>query len=75
MNVSLFAKPVPFSFFFFSKWSKRFFLLRSLVDRCQIMTHTCKKKDDKFVWKPFESPLSICSKAVQFMEDLALITA
>ena len=39
------------------------------------MTETCKKKDDKFVWKPFESPLSICSKAVQLMEDLALITA
>ena len=36
-----------------------FFLTRSLIDRCQIVTDTCKNNVSKFVWKPFKSPLSI----------------
>ena len=36
-----------------------FFLTRSLIDRCQIVTDTCKNNVSKFVWKPFKSPLSL----------------
>ena len=36
-----------------------FFLTRSLIDRCQIVTDTCKNDVLKFVWKPFKSPLSL----------------
>ena len=35
------------------------FLTRSLIDRCQIVTDTCKNNVSKFVWKPFKSPLSL----------------
>ena len=35
------------------------FVTRSLIDRCQIVTDACKKNVSKFVWKPFESPLSL----------------
>ena len=34
-----------------------FFLAHSLIDRCQIVTDTCKNNVSKFVWKPFKSPL------------------
>ena len=38
----------------------RFFsLTRSLIDRFQIVTDTCKNNVSKFVWKPFKSPLSL----------------
>ena len=30
-----------------------------LIDRCQIVTDTCKNNVSKFVWKPFKSPLSL----------------
>ena len=36
-----------------------FFLMRSLIDRCQIVTDICKNNVSKFVWKPFKSPLSL----------------
>ena len=37
---------------------KFFFLLtRSLIDRCQIVTDTCKNNVSKFVWKPFKLSL------------------
>ena len=36
-----------------------FFLTRSLIDRCQIVTDTCKNNVSKFIWKPFKSPLSL----------------
>ena len=36
-----------------------FFLTRSLIDRCQIVTDTCKNNVSKFVKKPFKSPLSL----------------
>ena len=50
------AKLVPMFF----KCSCAFiFLTRSLIDRCQIMTDTCKNNVSKFVWKPFKSPLSL----------------
>ena len=65
-----------------------FFLTRSLIDRCQIVTDTCKNNVSKFVWKPFKSPLSLRkwksplfylpftrSRIVHFMEDLAVSTA
>ena len=44
---------------FFQKCSNFFFLTLSLIDRCQIVTDTCKKYVSKFVWKPFKSPLSL----------------
>ena len=45
----------------FSKVYMRFFFLtRSLIDRCQIVTDTCKNNVSKFVRKPFKSPLSLC---------------
>ena len=44
----------------FSKVSTSFFsLTRFLIDRCQIVTDTCKNNVSKFVWKPFKSPLSL----------------
>ena len=36
-----------------------FFLTHSLIDRCQIVTDTCKNNVTKFVRKPFKSPLSL----------------
>ena len=33
------------------------FLTRSLIDRCQIVTDTCKNNVSKFVWKPFKLSL------------------
>ena len=36
-----------------------FFLTCSLIDRCQIVTDTCKNNVSRFVWKPFKSPLSL----------------
>ena len=36
-----------------------FFLTRSLIDRCQIVTDICKNNVSKLVWKPFKSPLSL----------------
>ena len=41
------------------KCSYAFFLARSLIDRCQIVTDTCKNNVSKFVKKPFKSPLSL----------------
>ena len=35
------------------------FLTRSLIERCQIVTDTCRNNVLKFVWKPFKSPLSL----------------
>ena len=44
----------------FSKVSTRFFsLTRCLIDRCQILTDTCKNNVSKFIWKPFKSLLSL----------------
>ena len=44
----------------FSKVSTRFFsLTRCLIDRCQIVTDTCKNNVSKFIWKPFKSLLSL----------------
>ena len=42
---SLFFKSVHALFFFF--------LTRSLIDRCQMVTDTCKNNVSKFFWKPF----------------------
>ena len=42
----------------FSNLLVLFFLMRSLIDRCQIVTDTCKNNVSNFVWKPFKSPLS-----------------
>ena len=53
------AKLVPL---FFQKLYLRFFSLkRSPIDRCQIVTDSCKNNVSKFaiVWKPFKSPLSL----------------
>ena len=36
-----------------------FFLARSLIDKCQIVTESCKNNVSKSVWKPFKSPLSL----------------
>ena len=36
-----------------------FSFTRSLIDRCQIVTDTCKNNVTKFVRKPFKSPLSL----------------
>ena len=36
-----------------------FFLARSLIDKCQIVTESCKSNVSKSVWKPFKSPLSL----------------
>ena len=41
----------------FSNVLALFFLMHSLIDRCQIVTDTCKNNVSKFVWKPFKSPL------------------
>ena len=52
--------PCQTSLVFFSKVYMRFFFLtRSLIDRCQIVTDTCKNNVSKFVRKPFKSPLSL----------------
>ena len=54
--VTVLAKLVPLFF----QILLRFFLLpRSLIDRCQIVTGTCKNDVSKFVKKPFKSPLSL----------------
>ena len=45
--------------FFKSVHSLFFFLTCSLIDRCQMVTDTCKDNVSKFVWKPFKSPLSL----------------
>ena len=47
------------SLFFKSVRALFFFLTRSLIDRCQFVTDTCKNNVSKFVWKPFKSPLSM----------------
>ena len=49
------AKLVPF----FKSVLAFFFLKHSPIDRCQIVTDTCKNNVSKFVWKPFKSPLSL----------------
>ena len=57
--VTVLAKLVPvffkssYAFFFLCI----FFLMHSLIDRCQIVTDTCKNNVSKFVKKPFKSPL------------------
>ena len=57
--VTVFAELVPLIF----KCSYAlFFLTCSLIDRCQIVTDTCKNNVSKFVWKPFKSPLSLHKK-------------
>ena len=45
--------------FFKSVHTLFFFLTCSLIDRCQMVTDTCKDNVSKFVWKPFKSPLSL----------------
>ena len=50
------------SFVVFQMFLRFFFLTRSLIDRCQIVTDTCKNNVSKFVWKPFKSPLSLLVK-------------
>ena len=52
--VTVLAKLVPL---FFKSSYAVFLLTRSLIDRCQIVTNTCKNNVSKFVWKPFKSPL------------------
>ena len=42
-----------------------FFLTHSLIDRCQIVTDTCKNNVSNFVWKPFKSPLFTQMKKFQ----------
>ena len=37
-----------------------FFLMHCLIDRCQIVTDTCKNNVSRFVWKPNKSPSSSC---------------
>ena len=54
--MTVLAKLVPL---FFKSSYAVFLLTRSLIDRCQIVTDTCKNNDSKFVWKPFKSPLSL----------------
>ena len=44
---------------FFKSVHALFFLTHSLIDRCQMLTDTCKDNVSKFVWKPFKSPLSL----------------
>ena len=44
---------------FFKVARALFFLTRSLIDRCQIVTDTCKNNVSNFVWKPFKLPLSL----------------
>ena len=51
--LTVLAKLVPLFF----KSSYAFFLTCSLIDRCQIVTDTCKNNVSKFVKKPFKSPL------------------
>ena len=52
--VIVLAKLVPLFF----QCSYPFVLLtRSLIDRCQIVTNTCKNNVSKFVWKPFKLSL------------------
>ena len=53
--MTVLAKPV---WLFFQECTFPFFLTRSLIDMCQIMTDTCKNNVSKFVRKPFKSPLS-----------------
>ena len=53
--VTVIAKSVPLLF----KCSCAFFLTRSLIDRCQIVTDICKNNVSKFFWKPFKSPSSL----------------
>ena len=47
------------SLFFKSVHALLFFLKRSLIDGCQTVTDAFKDNVSKFVWKPFESPLSL----------------
>ena len=44
---------------FFKSVNMFFFLTRSVIDRCQIVTDNCKNNVSKFVRKPFKSPLSL----------------
>ena len=43
LQFSLFAKPAPLSLLICFKGCMRFFVTRSLIDRCQIVTDTCQK--------------------------------
>ena len=54
--MTVLAKLVPL---FFKCSYAFFFLTRSLIDRCQIVTDTCKNNVTKFVRKPCRSPLSL----------------
>ena len=54
--MTVLAKLVPL---FFKCSCAFFFLTRSLIDRCQIVTDICKNNVSKFIWKPFKSPLSL----------------
>ena len=36
-----------------------FLVMHFLIDRCQIVTDTCKNNVSKFIWKPFKSLLSL----------------
>ena len=47
------------SLFFKSVHALLFFLKRSLIDGCQTVTDAFKDNVSKFVWMPFESPLSL----------------
>ena len=66
--------PCQTSSFVFQMFLRFFLLTRSLIDRCQIVTDTCKNNVSKFVWKPFKSSLSLRKwKSRCFGEDLSLI--
>ena len=40
------------------------FFTRSLIDRCQIVTDTCKNNVSKFVWKPLNHLYHYANKNV-----------
>ena len=54
--MTVLAKPVPF---FSNLLAFFFFLTRSRIDKCQIVTDTCKNNVSKFIWKPLKSLLSL----------------
>ena len=58
-NIGMCDSPCQTSSVVFQMFLRFFFLTRSLIDRCQIVTDTCKNNVSKFVWKPFKSPLSL----------------
>ena len=70
--VTVLAKLVPLFF----KCSCAFsFLTRSLIDRCQIVTDSCKNNVSKSVWKAFKSPLSLSENVSERHLSLSCITS